>query len=155
MRWTDFDPVVSTVLIERTADNSGRVKTTKTAETRLVDVSARLAAALTDPQASLEAEAMDGRARGHLALGLSDESRDACPAESRRQNLRAGAQGSRPPHFRLYDLRHTYASHLIAAGAPIDYVAKQLGHSKLTTTLLYYAHWFPKPTVVTSMRWSG
>ena len=28
--------------------------------------------------------------------------------------------------------------------APIDYVAKQLGHSKLTTTLLYYAHWFPK-----------
>jgi integrase len=48
MRWTDFDPVVSTVLIERTADNSGRVKTTKTAETRLVDVSARLAAALTD-----------------------------------------------------------------------------------------------------------
>jgi hypothetical protein len=48
------------------------------------------------------------------------------------------------PHFRLYDLRHTYASHLIAAGSQIDYVEKQLGHSKLTTTLLYYAHWFPK-----------
>jgi integrase len=57
------------------------------------------------------------------------------------------------PHFRLYDLRHTYASHLIAAGGQIDYVAKQLGHSKLTTTLLYYAHWFPKGDPGTSRRW--
>jgi hypothetical protein len=48
------------------------------------------------------------------------------------------------PHFRLYDLRHTYASHLIAARADIAYVAKQLGHAKMTTTLLFYGHWFPK-----------
>ncbi len=44
----------------------------------------------------------------------------------------------------MYDTRHTYASHLIASGAAIDYVAKQLGHRKITTTLTYYAHWFPK-----------
>ena len=48
------------------------------------------------------------------------------------------------PHFRLYDLRHTYASHLIAQRADIAYVAKQLGHAKMTTTLLFYSHWFPK-----------
>ena len=48
------------------------------------------------------------------------------------------------PHFRLYDLRHTYASHLIAERADIAYVAKQLGHAKMTTTLLFYGHWFPK-----------
>jgi hypothetical protein len=41
-------------------------------------------------------------------------------------------------------LRHTYASHLIAQRADISYVAKQLGHSKMTTTLLFYGHWFPK-----------
>jgi len=44
----------------------------------------------------------------------------------------------------LYDLRHSYASHLLAEHADIAYVAKQLRHAKMTTTLLYYGHWFPK-----------
>jgi len=57
-------------------------------------------------------------------------------------------------HFRLYDLRHTYASHLIAQGADIAYVAKQLGHAKMTTTLLFYGHWFPKGTDTTSSGWT-
>lgn len=47
------------------------------------------------------------------------------------------------PHFRLYDLRHTYASLLLAAGAPITYVSTQLGHANPTTTLRYYAKWIP------------
>jgi integrase len=45
------------------------------------------------------------------------------------------------PHFRLYDLRHTYAGLLLAAGAPITYVSAQLGHANPTTTLRYYARW--------------
>jgi integrase len=47
-------------------------------------------------------------------------------------------------HFRMYDLRHTFASLLLASGAPITYVAAQLGHTKPTTTLRYYARWLPK-----------
>jgi hypothetical protein len=31
----------------------------------------------------------------------------------------------------------------LAKGKPITYVAKQLGHEKPTTTLLWYAHWLP------------
>src|SRR3989475_13079278 len=31
------------------------------------------------------------------------------------------------PRFRLYDLRHTFATHLLGQGAPITYVAAQLG----------------------------
>ena len=45
---------------------------------------------------------------------------------------------------RLYDLRHPFATTLLANGAPITYVAAQLGHSKSTTTLAWYAHWLPK-----------
>ena len=46
--------------------------------------------------------------------------------------------------FRLYDLRHTFATHLLAEGAPITYVAAQLVHAKPTTTLAFYAHWLPR-----------
>ena len=47
------------------------------------------------------------------------------------------------PNFRLYDLRHTFASLLLAKNAPITYVAAQLGHAKPTTTLQWYSHWLP------------
>jgi integrase len=47
-------------------------------------------------------------------------------------------------YFRMYDLRHTFASLLLASGAPITYVSAQLGHAKPTTTLRYYARWLPK-----------
>ena len=47
------------------------------------------------------------------------------------------------PAFRLYDLRHTFASLLLAASAPITYVSAQLGHVNPSTTLRYYARWIP------------
>jgi len=47
------------------------------------------------------------------------------------------------PHFRVYDLRHTFASLLLSRGAPITYVAAQLGHANPTTTLRHYARWIP------------
>ncbi|MGH7334354.1 MAG: tyrosine-type recombinase/integrase [Candidatus Rokuibacteriota bacterium] len=48
------------------------------------------------------------------------------------------------PHHRVYDLRHTYASLLLADGAPLTYVSAQLGHANPTTTLRHYARWMPK-----------
>jgi integrase len=48
------------------------------------------------------------------------------------------------PGFCVYDLRHTFASQLLALGAPISYVAEQLGHARPTTTLARYARWIPK-----------
>jgi hypothetical protein len=48
---------------------------------------------------------------------------------------------------RVYDLRHSYASGLLAKNAPITYVAAQLGHADATTTLRWYARWLPKSGV--------
>jgi len=48
------------------------------------------------------------------------------------------------PGFRLYDLRHTYATLLLDRAVPITYVSAQLGHAKPTTTLRWYAHARPK-----------
>ena len=47
------------------------------------------------------------------------------------------------PHFSPYDLRHTYASLLLSANAPLLYVAQRLGHAKPTMTLKHYAKWMP------------
>jgi integrase len=50
----------------------------------------------------------------------------------------AGLQG-----YRLHDLRHFYASSLIAAGCDVVTVQRALGHAKATTTLETYSHLWP------------
>lgn len=47
-------------------------------------------------------------------------------------------------HVRLHDLRHFYASGLIAAGCDVVTVQHALGHESATTTLNTYAHLWPK-----------
>lgn len=56
----------------------------------------------------------------------------------RRACHRAGVEG-----FTLHDLRHFYASGLIAAGCDVVTVQRALGHAKATTTLNTYAHLWP------------
>ncbi len=51
---------------------------------------------------------------------------------------RAGLTG-----LTLHDLRHFYASGLIAAGCDVVTVQRALGHAKATTTLNTYAHLRP------------
>ena len=46
-------------------------------------------------------------------------------------------------HIRLHDLRHFYASGLIAAGCDVVTVQRALGHSSATTTLNTYSHLWP------------
>lgn len=85
----------------------------------------------------------------HLSLGLRGEW------------LFAGAE-EHPPHqntigyrwrtvlkaagvssYRLHDLRHFYASGLIAAGCDVVTVQRALGHAKASTTLETYSHLWP------------
>ncbi|MHC5558294.1 tyrosine-type recombinase/integrase [Kocuria sp. U4B] len=47
------------------------------------------------------------------------------------------------PGFVLHDMRHFYASGLIAAGCDVVTVQRSLGHSKPTVTLNTYAHLWP------------
>ena len=42
--------------------------------------------------------------------------------------------------MRIHDLRHTHATLLLQAGAPITYVSQQLGHRDASITLPVYAH---------------
>jgi integrase len=37
----------------------------------------------------------------------------------------------------LHDLRHTFASHLAMKGVPIPVISELMGHSDITTTMIY------------------
>jgi integrase len=63
----------------------------------------------------------------------SDQGRDmikACDA--------SGVQG-----VTFHILRHTYASHAVMNGMPLEVLAEQLGHKDITITIRYYAHLCP------------
>lgn len=64
--------------------------------------------------------------------------RRALGRAKKRTNLDAG---DRSP-VRLHDLRHTFASLLVAQGANVVFVSRQLGHSSPDITLRVYAHLF-------------
>jgi hypothetical protein len=121
-----------------------------------VDLSPRLTAALAAFQASLEADALV-KGRDHIAPWIFAHTRNLRPQGGGTQA--APGTSIRPyqvgrifdrliraaglPQFRLYDLRHTFASHLIASGATVDYVSTMLGHASMAMTLTVYAHHFP------------
>ena len=56
---------------------------------------------------------------------------------------RATRNAAKLPHVRLHDLRHYYASGLIAAGCDVVTVQRAMGHSSASTTLNTYAHLWP------------
>jgi integrase len=47
------------------------------------------------------------------------------------------------PDIRFHDLRHTCATHLLAAGVDVKSVATRLGHANAVTLLGTYAHVLP------------
>ncbi len=53
---------------------------------------------------------------------------------------RAVALSGLPRSFVFHGLRHTYASHLIRAGVPLEVVARQLGHADTRTVAQTYGH---------------
>ena len=141
LRWDDVDAVGRAVRVSR-AVSAGEIKATKTGGLRDVDLTARLAAALSGWQAAQEAEALvDGRDPSPWVFPGGTEPLDA---ETAARRFRAILTRAGLPRFRLYDLRHSFATHLLGDGAPITYIAAQLGHAKPSTTLQFYAHWLPR-----------
>ena len=55
---------------------------------------------------------------------------------------RAGIDTPGKPRLRFHDLRHTFASLLIAQGVNVAFASRQLGHVTVSTTLNVYTHLF-------------
>jgi integrase len=72
----------------------------------------------------------------HLDGGPVDS--NAFSYQWRRATRKAGVAG-----VRFHDLRHAFASMLIAAGCSVKAVQKALGHASSATTLNLYVHLWP------------
>ncbi len=120
----------------------GRLKSTKTYEERTVDLSPDVLGRLERHLVWLKAETLK-RGWGEPEWLFPNEEGKPLDESRTRKVFRRGLRRAKLPSFRLYDLRHTYASLLLAANAPITYVSEQLGHANPSTTLRFYAKWIP------------
>ncbi len=151
----DIDWKARTLRVERAFDKDGRtVKATKTHERRAVEISPGLLSSLKQYQLWRE----DWVPRNKQVVEKSETTKTAAaecewlfPSETGGpldlsnvgRTLRRLLKGAKLPEHRLYDLRHTFASHALSRNLPLVWVSRMLGHRNPTTTLKWYARWLP------------
>ncbi|MEJ2109068.1 MAG: site-specific integrase [Acidobacteriota bacterium] len=132
IQWYDIDFAKNYILIRRHIPHQRHVETTKTqASQHTVDMSPELAAELKRLQMERKKQALaDGKAFDMEAWVFPNE--DGSPIHYtnflRRVWHKVQDQAKvrrRTPH----DMRHTWASHMLAAGADLAYVSNQMGHA--------------------------
>jgi integrase len=123
----DVDLQAQTLQVER-AVNLGRIKPTKTYDCRTVDLTPELIRELHRHVLRLKEEALR-RGWGEPVWLFPNDANHPYDKWKAGDAFRRTLKRAGLPHFRPYDLRHTYASLLLAAGAPITYVSAQLGHA--------------------------
>jgi integrase len=137
LRGLGWGDVGETIHVQRAADDAGTTKTTKTTHRRSVRLLAPLAADLR------EARLTAGRPPDHILILHDGEGRARTKAAWQVWRRDRWAPACRAvgldPVPRPYDLRHSFASLLLAEGRQPLYVARQLGHS-LAVLLSTYAH---------------
>ena len=154
LRWSDLGAEQRTIKIDRAVDETKkygvRIKDELKNESsrRTVTLSAQTVAALSNLWAR--------QAENHLMCGAHlpddalifplsiDEPRKPLRPRAVTKSFgrivkKAGFDG-----FRFHDLRHSCASHLLAAGRSVPDVAHHLGHSSPQITMQTYAHHIPQ-----------
>jgi integrase len=132
LRWQDVRE--RTLLIQKGTNPDGSTKSTKTRRARTVDILAPLAADL-----------QEWRGSRHGRLVLPQHDHDECWTKDDWDNWRedhwrpACRRAGLVDLPRPYDLRHSFASLLLAEGRSVHFVAGQLGHSP-KETLNTYGH---------------
>ena len=136
------------LLVQRDYDRrwSKKMLTPKSGKPRRVDMSCELRRALLD----LRNDQLRTTATADFASDLVFPSEAGTPTEMNNFTVRVfkpalAAAGLRAVRF--HDLRHTFGSLLIQAGASLAYVRDQMGHSSIQVTVDIYGHLIPGANV--------
>ena len=134
LTWDDVDFPARTLRVLRSLKADGR-GSTKGDRFRSVDFGARLETVLRAIRPTVVptgADTLVFRGPRGGELSRSDVSRDL--------HKHALEDAALRHTLRLHDLRHTAAASWLAAGLPLIYVQRQLGHASITTTQQVYGH---------------
>jgi integrase len=136
LAWSEVDLRARTVRVSRTARDDGAIEaTTKTdGSLRTVALQERAYAELAGLPRPIDSRQLVFPAPGGGVVNLSNfRTRVWEPA------LREAGLEHRPPS----QMRHTFATLSLSAGAPVEWIGKQLGHTSIRTTLKHYARFLP------------
>jgi integrase len=128
----------------RRAINDGKVSTPKSGKSRLVDLSAQLTKALKAHLTSQKAETLKKGWKEVPEWVFTNEAGNPLNPDNFRNRVwpkllaKAGLR-----KIRIHDLRHTYASLLIAQGESLASVKDQMGHHSIRVTVDTYGHLVP------------
>ena len=153
LQWIDIDFSKNYIVVRRNIPHHRQVETTKTvASQRKVDMSPELSEELKRLRTERKKQVLaDGKTFDMAAWVFPNE--DGSPIHYtnflRRVWHKVQDQAQvrrRTPH----DLRHTWASHMLAGGADLAYISAQLGHANPSITLRIYSHWVPGTRRITT-----
>ena len=156
LTWGDVDTKAGTIRVRfqlSRTPGGGRVPVKTDEANREVDISPELASMLREFRAaclfSQDTDYLFHTETGQ-PLGWSNVDRYALGSAVKAAKLSE-------PAPRFHDLRHTFASMLIADGADVEYVRGQLGHADAAITLRVYTHAFGRQRLPPSRarRWAS
>ncbi|MCB2188634.1 MAG: site-specific integrase [Deltaproteobacteria bacterium] len=141
LQWEDIDFSGLVIHVRRSLSRMV-LGDTKGGKTRVVDMSRPLAAILQEHRLERKKEALaNGWGPGPVFINNLGGLVNIHPF--RAWVWRKALEGAGLGHFRIHDLRHTYATMRISKGDNIGDVSNQLGHHSVKFTLDQYYHWLP------------
>ena len=150
LKMDDVDWNAGTVTISRALSKTVTagviVKPTKTGNVRTVKLSPMALAAVRAQRAAVAAEKLKRGTTRTMAGSLPDRWGATLNPASITNAFKRIAVAARISTTRLHDLRHTFASWLLASGENVETVRDALGHSTSYTTLTVYGHAIKKAT---------
>lgn len=136
LTWDSINWITQKITVDKNYTH-GRLGTPKTGKIRVIDMSNELAKVLKEWRLACPHSELN------LVFPISNGNYQSADNLAKRRFLpalnRAGID-----KIRFHDLRHTYASLLLANGAPMKYVQHQLGHSSISMTMDLYTHLLPE-----------
>jgi integrase len=146
LQWDDIDWHGKFIVVQRN-EWLGRILSPKNGKTRRVDASDQLLAILQEHRRSMAAESLRlGRPMSEYMFeneAKKDEDRGGFSSGYLWEVFKKILKKAGMRSVRLHDLRHSYASALIANGESLAYVRDQLGHADISMTVNKYGHLVP------------
>jgi integrase len=146
LRWTDVDLDGGTIVVQQTLEKSGRAPLYGTPKSkksrRTIPLPAELVGILRHWKAQQNEERLLlGPAYRDLGLVFTIAGGGPVNGDNlRRRDFARLTKLAGLPAIRPHDLRHTYASLLLADGEQLKTVSELMGHSSVSTTADIYGH---------------